>query len=101
MNWVFAAVGKVNKPFAFVPLTSVHKPVWPAVRGDAIRFTVFFPQVEGSIMSIPALDKGAAFTVMVVWEVAVQPFEAVPVTVYVCVAFGVKATPLETPLFQV
>jgi hypothetical protein len=43
---------------------------------------------------------GAAFTVMVVCVVPVQPFAAVPVTVYVCVAFGVKATPLETPLFQ-
>ena len=43
---------------------------------------------------------GAALTVIVVWEVPVQPFAAVPVTVYVCVAFGVNATPLETPLFQ-
>ena len=43
---------------------------------------------------------GAALTVIVVWEVAVQPFEAVPVTVYVCVAFGVKAIPFVMPLFQ-
>ena len=43
---------------------------------------------------------GAALTVIVVWEVAVQPLAAVPVTVYVWVAFGINETPLETPLFQ-
>jgi hypothetical protein len=70
------------------------------VSGNALKFTVFFPHVDGSVISVPELDAGATLTVIVVWEVAVQPFEAVPVTVYVCVAFGVNATPLETPLFQ-
>jgi len=39
--------------------------------------------------------------VTVTWAVFVQPLAAVPVTVYVCVDDGVKATPLLTPLFQV
>ncbi len=49
----------------------------------------------------PALTVGKAFTVTVTWAVFVQPLAAVPVTVYVCVDAGVKATPLLTPLFQV
>jgi hypothetical protein len=49
----------------------------------------------------PALTVGKAFTVTVVCAVFVHPFAAVPVTVYVVVAFGVKATALVTPLFHV
>ena len=48
-----------------------------------------------------AVTVGAAFTVTVVCAVPVHPFAAVPVTVYVWVALGVKATPLDTPLFHV
>jgi F0F1-type ATP synthase membrane subunit c/vacuolar-type H+-ATPase subunit K len=37
---------------------------------------------------VPALAVGLAFTVSVIEEVAVQPFESVTVTVYVVVAIG-------------
>jgi hypothetical protein len=41
---------------------------------------------------------GDVETFTVTWSVAVQPFAAVPVTVYVIVPDGVKATPSVTPL---
>ena len=54
-----------------------------------------------TVWLFPAFTVGVAFTVTVTWAVLVQPLAAVPVTVYVCVDAGVKATPLLTPLFQV
>jgi hypothetical protein len=49
----------------------------------------------------PALTVGKAFTVIVVCAVFVHPFASVPVTVYVVVAFGMKATAFCTLLFHV
>ena len=43
---------------------------------------------------------GSALTVTVVVAVPVQPCKLVPVTVYVAVETGVKATAFVTPLFQ-
>ena len=43
----------------------------------------------------PTVGKG--FTVIVLTAVFVQPFTAVPVTVYVAVVVGEKATPFNTP----
>jgi hypothetical protein len=44
--------------------------------------------------STPAFTVGAALTVTATWSVFVQPAADVPMTVYVAVADGAKATPL-------
>jgi len=54
-----------------------------------------------TVWLFPAETEGKAFTVTVTWAVFAQPLAAVPVTVYVWVDAGVKATPLFTPLFHV
>jgi hypothetical protein len=43
---------------------------------------------------------GIAFTVTTTWSVPVHPLASVPVTVYVVVVVGVKATPLLMPPVQ-
>ena len=47
-----------------------------------------------------AVTVGAELTVTVTWAVFWQLLAPVPVTVYVVVVKGVKATPLVTPLSQ-
>ena len=53
-----------------------------------------------TVWLLPALTLGAAFTVTVACAVLLQPLAFVPVTVYVVVAVGVKATELFTLLFH-
>ena len=48
----------------------------------------------------PALTVGKGLTVTVTCAVFEHPLALVPVTVYVCVAKGVKVVPFTTPLFQ-
>lgn len=44
--------------------------------------------------------EGTGFTTTVAVAVFVQPFASVPITVYVCVAEGLNATPFTTPLLH-
>ena len=69
---------------ALVPLRVTEVPAHTVDAGKTVKPTV-----------------GATVTVTVVVAVLVQPFAAVPVTVYVVVDAGTKETPLATPPVQV
>ena len=101
------------QPFPSVPVT-VYVFVAAGVNGVAFTTLLFqlyvLAPVPDKATILPAHTLlevavaptfGKAFTVTDIVAVLVQPFAAVPVTVYVAVAVGAKAVPLVTLLFQV
>ena len=108
---VTVACAVLLQPLASVPVT-VYVVVVVGVKATALLTLLFHAYVVApeplkvtavpaqTVWLPPALTLGAAFTVTVACAVLLQPLAAVPVTVYVVVVVGVKATALLTPLFH-
>ena len=62
--------------------------------------SVTLPPAQITADELVAVTIGRAFTVTIVIAVSIQPLASVPVTIYVAVAGGTKATVSVTLLFQ-